>query len=114
MAQSTSIFVPTSDADILQKYDSESGAGTKKLKLFSQQLPAPTVTSTMDVFDHHYGIIRRGPARMVVTAPSLAEAKRFQGFPDSWILDANSLKGKMVMVVAWRKICLLSTQQTRR
>ena len=33
-----------------------------------------------------------------VTGPSLAEAKRFQGLPDSWILCGETLHDKMEMV----------------
>jgi site-specific DNA-cytosine methylase len=92
-------------SDIMYKYKTEDQQGRVRLKVFSLQLPAPTVTSTMDILDKHYGIIRRGvspgevtPNRGAVTGPSLAEAKRFQGLPDSWILCGETLHDKMEMV----------------
>jgi hypothetical protein len=93
-------------SDIMFKYKTDGHQqGQVQLKVFSLKLPAPTVTSTMDILDKHYGIIRRnispGEAKQnrgAVTGPSLAEAKRFQGLPDSWVLCGETLHDKMEMV----------------
>jgi hypothetical protein len=80
-----------------KKSDKKLENGQPKSVVFcmSKSMPAPTVTSTMDIENSYYAVRR---ANNVVSPPSVREAARFQGFPDSFVFCANGVQSKMLMV----------------